>query len=219
MEKQNRVESYHIITEEGYGEIVEKKSRFIATLAPVSTEEEALAFIETVRKKYYDARHNCFAFILGENGSMERCSDDGEPSGTAGRPMLEVLRGAGLTNVAAVVTRYFGGTLLGTGGLVRAYTQAMQEAVDGCRIVTMRYGIRYRITADYTLTGKLQYLFAKRQITIEDTVYTDKVDFHVLVPFEAEEGMKKDIIEIAAARVGIEKLEETYYEDRVKAAE
>lgn len=218
MEKLSRIESYRIITEEGYGEIVEKKSRFIATLAPVETEEEALAFIETVRKKYYDARHNCFAFILGENAATERCSDDGEPSGTAGRPMLEVLRGAGLTKVAAVVTRYFGGTLLGTGGLVRAYTQAMQEAVDGCNIVTMRYGIRYRITADYTLTGKLQYLFAKRQITIEDTVYTDKVEFHVLVPFEAEEDMKKDIIEIAAAKAGIEKVEETYYEDKCQRA-
>lgn len=218
MEKLSRIESYRIITEEGYGEIVEKKSRFIATLAPVETEEEAIAFIETVRKKYYDARHNCFAFILGENAATERCSDDGEPSGTAGRPMLEVLRGAGLTKVAAVVTRYFGGTLLGTGGLVRAYTQAMQEAVDGCTIVTMRYGIRYRITADYTLTGKLQYLFAKRQITIEDTVYTDKVEFHVLVPFEAEADMKKDIIEIAAAKAGIEKVEETYYEDKCRKA-
>lgn len=214
MEKQNRIESYRVITENGYGEIVEKKSRFIATLAPVESEEEALVFIEAVRKKYYDARHNCFAFILGENAGLERCSDDGEPSGTAGRPMLEVLRGAGLTNVAAVVTRYFGGTLLGTGGLVRAYTQAMQEAVNGCNIVTMRYGIRYRITADYTLTGKLQYLFAKRQITIEDTVYTDKVAFHVLVPFEAEEAMKKDIIEAAAAKAQIEKMEETYYEDK-----
>ena len=218
MEKQNRVEQYRIIKEESSGEIVEKKSRFIAVLKPVETEEEALAFIESVRKKHYDARHNCFAFILGENGAMERCSDDGEPSGTAGRPMLEVLRGAALTNVAAVVTRYFGGTLLGTGGLVRAYTQAMQEAVDSSRIVTMRYGIRYRITADYTLTGKLQYLFAKRQITIEDTVYTDKVVFHVLVPFEAEEAMKKDIIEIAAAKAGIEKVEETYYEDKCRKA-
>lgn len=218
MEKQKRAESYRIITENGYGEIVEKKSRFIAALSPVSSEEEALAFIESVRKKHYDARHNCFAFILGNDAAFERCSDDGEPSGTAGRPMLEVLRGAGLTYVVAVVTRYFGGTLLGTGGLVRAYTQALQAAVDGCSIATMRYGLRYRITADYTLTGKLQYLFAKRQITIEDTVYTDKVAFEVLVPFEAEEAMKKDITELAAAKAKIEKIAETYYEDLCRRA-
>lgn len=214
MEKKNQAESYRILTEQGYGEIVEKKSRFIASLSPVETEEEALAFIESVRKKYYDARHNCFAFILGEDGAFERCSDDGEPSGTAGRPMLEVLRGAGLTKTAAVVTRYFGGTLLGTGGLVRAYTQAMQEAVNACEIVTMRYGLRYRITADYTLTGKLQYLFAKRQITTENTIYTDKVEFHVLVPSAEEEGMKKELIEIASARVLIEKMGETYYKEK-----
>jgi len=214
MEKAVQIESYHVITETAYGEIVEKKSRFIAAMAPVGSEEEALAFIESVRKKHYDARHNCFAFILGEDGKTERCSDDGEPSGTAGRPMLEVLRGVGLTNVVAVVTRYFGGTLLGTGGLVRAYTQALQEAVSVCRIITMRRGVRYSITADYTLTGKLQYLFAKREITIEDTVYTDKVAFYVLVPFEATGAMEKDIIELAAAKVEIEKLEETYYEEK-----
>lgn len=213
MEKQNRVESYRIIAKKGYGEIVEKKSRFIATLAPVDSEEEALAFVEAVRKKYYDARHNCFAFITGRDGKMEKCSDDGEPSGTAGRPMLEVLRGRELTNVAVVATRYFGGTLLGTGGLVRAYTQAVQAALEDCDIITMRLGLRYRITADYTLTGKLQHLFAKRQVTIEDTVYTDKVAFCVLVPFAKEETLKKDVTEATAAKAGMEKIEEAYYED------
>lgn len=214
MEKEKYVESYRIITEEAYGEIVEKKSRFIAALAPASSEEDALAFIEAVRKKHYDARHNCYAFIIGKRAELERCSDDGEPSGTAGRPMLEVLRGAGLTNTVAVVTRYFGGTLLGTGGLARAYTQAMQEAVDACSIVTMRYGVRYAVTADYTLTGKLQHLFLSRGISIEDTVYTDKVAFHILVPAAAEESLKKDMIELAAAKVQIEKQESTYYEER-----
>lgn len=214
MEKQGYVESYRMITGEGYGEIIEKKSRFIAALRPVRSEEEAETFIESVRKKHYDARHNCFAFIVGEKAALERCSDDGEPGGSAGRPMLEVLRGAELTNVAAVVTRYFGGTLLGTGGLVRAYTQAVQAALCDCSIVTMRYGLRYRVAADYALTGKLQYLFAGRQITTEDTVYTDKVEFYILVPFREEEALKKDMIELAAARVQIEKLGYTYYEDR-----
>ncbi len=104
----------------GQGELVEKKSRFIATVRPVSNEEEALAFIEEMRKQYWDARHNCFAYVIGERNELARFSDDGEPGGTAGKPMLDVLLGEGLHNTAVVVTRYFGGTLLGTGGLVRA---------------------------------------------------------------------------------------------------
>lgn len=214
MNQENYVESYRMITKEAYGEIVEKKSRFIASLAPVESEEEAIAFVESIRKKYYDARHNCFAFIVGKDARLERCSDDGEPSGTAGRPMLEVIRGAGLTNVAAVVTRYFGGTLLGTGGLARAYTQAVQEAVAGCEIVTMRYGLRYAVTAEYTLAGKLQYLFAKREVRIEDTAYTDKVTFYALVPVKMEASFQKDLTELAAAKIQIEKLESVYYADR-----
>ena len=118
------------------GEIVEKKSRFIATVRPVETEEEALAFIEEMKKKYWDARHNCWAYVLGERQELLRCSDDGEPPQTAGRPMMDVLTGAGLTNTAAVVTRYFGGTLLGTGGLVRAYSAAVQEGLKNSRIIT-----------------------------------------------------------------------------------
>ncbi|MBQ7582572.1 MAG: YigZ family protein, partial [Lachnospiraceae bacterium] len=109
------------LKEGGVGEITVKKSRFIATLKPVETEEEATAFINEVKKKYWDAKHNCSAFVVGENGQLNRCSDDGEPAGTAGRPMLEVLQGIAVTNVCCVVTRYFGGTLLGTGGLIRAY--------------------------------------------------------------------------------------------------
>ena len=125
-------ESSRIVYRGGTGEITEKKSRFIADIRPVSTEEEALAFIEEIRKKYWDARHHCYAYILGERGQQSRCSDDGEPSQTAGRPMLDVLTGEGLTDVCAVVTRYFGGTLLGTGGLVRAYSGAVKEGLSQC---------------------------------------------------------------------------------------
>lgn len=214
MEKQDRAESYRVIMGACCGEIVEKKSRFIASLTPVGSEEEALAFIASIRKKYYDARHNCFAFIVGDDGGTERCSDDGEPGGSAGRPMLEVLRGAGLTNTAAVVTRYFGGTLLGTGGLVRAYTQAVQAALANGVIATMRYGIRYFVTADYTLTGKLQHLFAERQIMIEDTVYTDKVKFCIVVPHWQEEALKKGITELTAAKAHVENAGAVYYESR-----
>ena len=122
-------DSYRVLLSGGEGEIVEKKSRFIATIRKCENEEEAVAFIEEMKKKYWDARHNCSAFIIGSRGELTRCSDDGEPSGTAGRPMLEVLTGSGIRNIAVVVTRYFGGTLLGTGGLVRAYTQAFVRSI------------------------------------------------------------------------------------------
>lgn len=122
-------ERYKIVYQGGEGEIVEKKSRFIAEIRPVESEEEATAFIAEVKKKYWDARHHCSAFTIGENNEVARCSDDGEPAQTAGRPMLDVLLGRELHNVCAVVTRYFGGTLLGTGGLVRAYGGAVQEGL------------------------------------------------------------------------------------------
>lgn len=210
MEKQGQASECRMIVRAGYGEIVEKKSRFIASLQPVGSQEEAIAFIDGIRRKYYNARHNCFAYLLRDE-ETERYSDDGEPSGTAGRPMLEVLKGEGLTNVAAVVTRYFGGTLLGTGGLVRAYTQAVQQALDGCEIVTMRRGGRYVITADYALTGKMQHLFALRQIVTEETVYTDQVTFHILVPDGLEEVLQREITELASARAKIIKQGEAWY--------
>ena len=130
MDNMTATDSYRVLLSGGEGEIVEKKSRFIATIRKCETEEEAVAFIEEMKKKYWDARHNCSAFIIGSRGELTRCSDDGEPSGTAGRPMLEVLTGSGIRNIAVVVTRYFGGTLLGTGGLVRAYTQAVKEGLQ-----------------------------------------------------------------------------------------
>ena len=144
------VDSYKILYKGGSGELVEKKSRFIADLCPVSSEEEALDFIEEIRKKYWDARHHCFAYIIGDRGQTARCSDDGEPSQTAGKPMMDVLAGAELHDVCAVVTRYFGGTLLGTGGLVRAYSGAVKEGMKNCVILEKRLAVRLNITTDTT---------------------------------------------------------------------
>ena len=127
-------EEYKTVYRGGEGEIVEKKSRFIATVRPVHSEEEVLAFIEEVKKKYWDARHNCFAYVIGVTNPTLRCSDDGEPAGTAGKPMLDVLTGEGLHDTAVVVTRYFGGTLLGTGGLVRAYQGAVKEGLQASTV-------------------------------------------------------------------------------------
>ena len=129
------VQKYKILYKEGEAEISEKKSRFIAHIAPAQTEEEAQAFIEKIKKQYWDARHNCWAYSIGEKQPALRCSDDGEPSGTAGKPMLEVLTGQELHNVVAVVTRYFGGIKLGAGGLTRAYSQAVAEALKEANIV------------------------------------------------------------------------------------
>ena len=127
-------EEYKIIYQGGEGEIVEKKSRFIASCIPVKSEEEALGFIESVRKKYWDARHHCYAYVLGERNELMRCSDDGEPQGTAGKPMLDVLLGAGVHDALVIVTRYFGGVLLGTGGLVRAYSGAARAGTESDRV-------------------------------------------------------------------------------------
>ena len=141
---------YRAVYEGGQGEIIEKKSRFIATVLPIETEEEALEFIAKMKKKYWDARHNCYVYSIGMNREFTRCSDDGEPSGTAGRPMLDVILGEDIYNVAVVVTRYFGGVLLGTGGLVRAYSKAVQEGLAASKVILKQKGIALKITTDYT---------------------------------------------------------------------
>lgn len=205
------VEQYKTVYEGGTGEIVEKKSRFIATVRPVETEEEALAFIEEIRKKYWDARHNCFAYVLGERQEVMRCSDDGEPSQTAGKPMMDVLTGAGLTNTAVVVTRYFGGTLLGTGGLVRAYSGAVQEGLKNSRIITKCWGTMLEIGTDYNGIGKLQYLFGQSQIPMMDAEYTEKVKFTVLVPVARVPEIRKAVTEATSGQALIEERKELYY--------
>ncbi len=184
-----------ILYQGGSGEIVEKKSRFIATLKPITTEEEALAFIACMKKQYWDARHNCYAFVAGKNQELQRCGDDGEPNGTAGRPMLDVLLREELHNLAVVVTRYFGGTLLGTGGLVRAYQQAVQEGLKNSVIIEKRPGRTLTIGTDYNGIGKIQYILAQQEITVMDTVYTDQVELQAMVPLEQLESLQAAITE------------------------
>lgn len=205
------LEQYNTIYEGGEGEIIEKKSRFIATVRLVKTEEEALSFIEEMRKKYWNATHNCYAYVIGERKETMRCSDDGEPSGTAGKPMLDVLLGEDLYNTAVVVTRYFGGTLLGTGGLVRAYSKAVQEGLACSRIITKHHGILMEIGTDYNGVGKLQYLFGQRGIPITDSRYTEDVKLQVLVPKSEENAVKKAVTEATSARASITDLKELYY--------
>ena len=205
------VEQYKTVYEGGTGEIVEKKSRFIANVRPVQTEDEALAFIEEMKKKYWDARHNCSAYILGERQEQMRCSDDGEPSQTAGKPMMDVLAGAGLTNTAVVVTRYFGGTLLGTGGLVRAYSDAVQEGLKNSRIITKYWGTELLVGTDYNGIGKLQYLFGQRQIPLLDAEYAEKVQFTVLVPISRVQEIRKAVTEATSGQAAVEEKRSLYF--------
>ena len=204
-------EQYKTVYEGGEGELVEKKSRFIATVRPVKTEEKANQFVEEMRKKYWDARHNCWAFILGERQEFKRCSDDGEPSQTAGKPMMDVLTGAGLTDVAVVVTRYFGGTLLGTGGLVRAYSGAVQEGLKNSTVITKYLGVKLSVTTDYNGVGKLQYLFGQKEIPILSADYTDKVVFTVLVESSRIQEIKKAITEATSATAQMEESDPVYF--------
>ena len=211
MQEKTERTPYQVIKTGGMGEIEEKKSRFIANLKPVSSEEEAIAFIESMKKKYWDARHNCYAYVLGASAELMRYSDDGEPSGTAGKPMLDVLIAGQFRDIAVVVTRYFGGTLLGTGGLVRAYTQALQAGLENCEIRTMRYGILFRIRTDYNGIGKLQYLLGQKGLTMENADYGQEVTFEVKVLLEDEVSFVKAVTEVTAGKAGIEKLDNLYY--------
>ena len=205
------LEQYRTVYEGGEGEITEKKSRFTATVHPVESEEEALAFLEEMKKKYWDARHNCYVYSIGMNREFTRCSDDGEPSGTAGRPMLDVILGEDIYNVAVVVTRYFGGVLLGTGGLVRAYSKAVQEGLAASKVILKQKGIALKITTDYTGLGKIQYIAGERNIPVLDSEYTDKVVMKLLVPVQDVGSVQKAITEGTNGRAGIEKDQELYY--------
>ena len=205
------LEHYKTIYEGGEGELVEKKSRFIATVRPVETEEEALAFIEEMKKKYWDARHNCYVYSVGMNREATRCSDDGEPGGTAGKPILEVISGSGIHNIVVVVTRYFGGTLLGTGGLIRAYTKSTQEGIKESMVIEKCLGVMLSLTCDYTTSGKIQYLTATEHIPVLDTVYTDNVTFEMIVPVEEVGSVEKKFMEASMGKAVLKKGEETYY--------
>lgn len=179
----------------GQGEITEKKSRFIATVRPVESEDEAVSFINEMKKKYWDARHNCSAFVIGKRQELTRCSDDGEPAGTAGRPMLDVLLKENIHNAAVVVTRYFGGVLLGTGGLVRAYQQATKAGLSASEIIEKKEGAVLFIRTDYTGIGRLQYLFAQEKITVMDTAYEADVLVKAVIPENDKKRIEKTIIE------------------------
>ena len=194
----------YVIARPVASELVVEKSRFLCTLARVETEGEAQEFVRAMKKKYWDARHNCSAFVIGERQELTRCSDDGEPAQTAGRPMLDVLLREEITDVAVVVTRYFGGVLLGTGGLVRAYQAATQAGLAASRLIEKCKGQHLLIHTDYNGLGKLQYLFGQNHTVILDTAYEADVTMTILVPTEQKETLPKEITELTNGSAGLE---------------
>ena len=187
---------FKTIRQRGFAEYEDRKSRFIANVYPVETEEKALEFLNAVKKKYSDARHNVYAYVVREN-NIQRYSDDGEPSGTAGMPVLDAIRKRGLTDMIVVVTRYFGGTLLGTGGLVHAYGKSASEGIENACPVTRKLCDIYSVTTDYTMSGKIEYSLQGSEYILENISYTDAVEFTVCVKSGDGERFVKEITEIS----------------------
>ena len=192
--------SFKIINVGGTGELEEKKSRFIAHISPVKTEEEAVNFINAKKKEYWDARHNCSAFVIGDHNEITRCNDDGEPAQTAGRPMLDVLLRENIHNCVVVVTRYFGGVLLGTGGLVRAYQGAVAEGLKNCQILEPKDGRCVHIATDYTDYGKIEYALREKDLPILNTNYDAAVTIESVIPLDLVDEFTKAIGDKTAGR-------------------
>ncbi len=194
--------NYRTVKGAARAELIEKKSRFIATVRPVTAEAEALALLAEMRKEFSDATHNVYAYVLREN-NIARFSDDGEPSGTAGMPVMEVLKQEELTDVAVVVTRYFGGTLLGAGGLVRAYSKTAKLGIDAAHMATMTYGADVQITVSYDLYGKLQYLLEQEKLPIGESEFGEEVSVTVFVRVEDIPALEKKITEATNGRATV----------------
>lgn len=169
------------IKENSYDEFVEKKSTFITHLVRVTSEEEAREFIQKMKKKHYDATHVCSCYVVGDNNEITRTNDDGEPSGTAGAPMLDVLVKNEIKNVCATVIRYFGGTKLGTGGLVRAYGSGVINALKNATLVERKDALEIRLELDYSLNGKIEYEIEKTNFIVNNLEYTDKIIYTIYV--------------------------------------
>ncbi|MDD7193185.1 MAG: YigZ family protein [Clostridiaceae bacterium] len=201
--------SYKTVRKAASDEYVVKKSRFIGHIAPVTTAEQALEFIAAVSKKHWDATHNVYAYILREGG-IKRYSDDGEPQGTAGIPTLDVLEKSGVTDCAVVVTRYFGGIMLGAGGLVRAYSHSASIAVAAGGIVTRAMCAGLKVTCDYYFYGKLSSLVPESGGVIEDTVFEDNVTLIFRLPLELVDGFNAKLIDVSNGRYRAEKTDEFF---------
>jgi uncharacterized YigZ family protein len=201
------MKSYDTIEDAVTIELIEKKSRFIGSIFPVSKEDEVSQILTSLKSKYKDAGHHCYAYNIG---NREGFTDDGEPSGTAGKPILSVVRGSGLTNVLVVITRYFGGTLLGTGGLVRAYSESTKLAIENAKRISLVYGYKVLIQVEYSDLKKLQYSLEQRSIKELESTFTDKVSIVVEISEEKLPNLDELVRELTNGKGIVEKLEDTW---------
>ena len=202
-------EEYRTVMHQAEAELVEKRSRFIATVKPVQTENEAIEVLESLKKQYWDAKHNVYAYVLEEN-NIQRYSDDGEPAGTAGVPVLDMIKKEGLSNLIVVVTRYFGGILLVTGGLVHAYSKSAKLGVEAAKPVTMQLCREVMLECDYSMFGKLQPWILNQGLKISDINYADNVGLCVFVPVAAVKSFVDELIDMTNGKIKISQGEEGY---------
>lgn len=210
------LETYRTIEKNGVVEIEIKKSRFLCFLQRVTSEEEARKFIQEIKKEHWKANHNCSAFIIGTKGMILRSSDDGEPSGTAGVPMLEVLKQNELVDVVAVVTRYFGGIKLGAGGLIRAYSTSVSEALKEIGIVEVKPQQEILVTIDYPAVGKMQHFLESQAYVVKGTQFLSDVTFHIMVDEEESPVFQEEVTELLNGQVLFELGDYQYTEIKIK---
>lgn len=203
-------EDYRTIYSYGEDEIIINKSRFIGYAKPIETEEEALEFIEEIKTKHRDATHNVYAYVVGENSNTQRFSDDGEPSGTAGIPALEVIKKENLRNVVVVVTRYFGGVKLGGGGLIRAYTRGAKIGLDAGIIVDMVSHRELEFKVEYDQYGKIENFLMTNNYPTNDVSFTDKVSISIYIRLSELELFKNEITNLTSGDVKIYELDDLY---------
>ena len=202
--------SYKTLMKRAEDEFIINKSRFIGHGKPVETEEEALAFLSEMRETYKDASHNCYAYIIGPNMGVMRYSDDGEPGGTAGMPIIEVMKNRGVTNACVVVTRYFGGVLLGAGGLVRAYTQGAAVAINACEVGVMHPTARYMMDVPYPLLSRVEYFFKSAPVSIEAKDFSDVITFTFLVKVQDEAALIESLTQLSEGKLEPMRFDEIY---------
>jgi uncharacterized YigZ family protein len=209
------MEEYFIVERAGQGEVIEKKSRFIAHVLPVQSEEEALMYIEKIKKEHWDARHNCYAFIIGRNSEIQRFSDDGEPQGTAGKPILEVLVNGNIRNTLIIVTRYFGGTLLGTGGLVRAYGQSAKVGIQNALVMRVCEGVSFDLRCDYNSIGKIKYIMGQMNVSAEEE-YGEDVNLHINMKKSDLKNFQNQVVDATSGKAVWGEIEETQYKENIE---
>ena len=210
------MKEYFITSEKGTAEVVEKKSRFIAHVIPIESEEGALEKIESLKKEYWDARHNCYAFVVGANNEVQRFSDDGEPQGTAGKPILEVLLNKNVHNTLILVTRYFGGTLLGTGGLIRAYGQASVEGLKDAEVQAVFDGVAFELSVDYESIGKIKYNMVQFGVGDAKEDYGEGVTLNIQMKKADFEKFKTSVIDATSGKAEFSDVEECEYREKAE---